>query len=484
MTISGCARTEDAAAYALGEMSSDATAAFERHLATCPACRAIAADIRFVVAELRKRPEQTVSHDLTADILERIPEDAWTDKDDAAPQFAPWAPLAPFASARRAYHGLKGACFTRPRDTRGLALRAAAGLLVALGGAWLAWHWLGREPGPAARPPVVRTTQPKEESAPTRADAIGGALDWLVAAQDYSGAWDPVRWGGKKEYEISLTGMALLALMNDRTGLRRPAREQSVERALEHLFKQQKENGALGAECAGIMYNHSLATLALLEAYRLKDGPRLKGAVDSAVRFIGDRQNDNGGWGYQKGPGRQANTSVTVWQIKTLLSARQAGWNDAEAALRKGLAWLHGVVDEQGLFGYQRPKDSPEGGSDTLTAMGALCFFLAESQGAEPGASDDRIRVALKSAASHPGKQPDFYRWYFVASALSAGKEEGYDRLLADLQSVLLRERSRDSAQAGSWDPVGRWSSAGGRLYTTAMAALSLQAQTPDGQPL
>ena len=30
--------------------------------------------------------------------------------------------------------------------------------------------------------------------------------------------------------------------------------------------------------------------------------------------------------------------------------------------------------------------------------------------------------------------------------------------------------------QVGSWRPDGAWSNAGGRVYTTAMAALSLQA--------
>jgi hypothetical protein len=455
-----CPKNEEAASYTRGEMTAADAAAFDEHLNTCASCRELVSDFRRIVEELKRRPAATVSHDLAEDILRRIPESAWREEDDARSGMRLW--LSP------------------------VALRAAAGFLVILGGGLLAWHFLRSGAEPKAIPPAARTLPPQAQPAAARAEAIHGALGWLASAQDPSGAWDPARWGGKKDYEISLTGMALLAFMGDKDGLRIAEHEQAVERGLEYLMQQQGTNGALGAEHAGRMYNQGIGTVALLEAYRLKDGPRVKAAVGLAIRHICEQQHENGGWGYEKGPTQQPNTSITAWQMKALFLAWQSGWKETDTNLKKGLAWLRSVVDEQGLFGYQRPRDVTES-NETLTAMGALCFFLAESQGREGGrkdAADARIRMALKSAAANPGKQQDYYRWYFVASALSAGKEAGYDQLLADIQNQLLQERSRDAAQTGSWDPVGRWSSVGGRLYTTTMATLSLQERAPDGHAM
>jgi len=456
--MTGCPRAEDAASWVRGELTAAEAAAFESHLATCAACRELTEGFRKVVEGLQARPAESVSHDLTGAILERIPAEAWTDEDEEESS------------------GLRLPLLFSP-----VMLRVAAVFFIACSAGFVVWFSLKGGVEPAALPPVARAVPPKPAPPATRVEAISGALDWLASAQESAGSWDPARWGGKKDYEVSLTSMALLAFLKDKESLKIPANEQAAERGLEFLLKQQADSGMFGPECTGTMYNQGMATLAILEAYRLKDGPRLKAAVDSAVGFICRRQDDGGGWGYQKNSPQKANTSITAWQMKALFTAWQSGWKDTDVSLKKGLAWLHSVVDEQGLFGYQRPKDSPEGGSETLTAMGALCFFLAEEQGAEKAPSEARIKVALKSAATNPGKQQDFYRWYFVASALSAGREEGYDQLLADLQNLLIRERSRDSTQAGSWDPVGRWSSAGGRLYTTTMATLSLQEQAPGG---
>ncbi|MBN1674995.1 MAG: hypothetical protein JXR37_28390 [Kiritimatiellae bacterium] len=49
-------------------------------------------------------------------------------------------------------------------------------------------------------------------------------------------------------------------------------------------------------------------------------------------------------------------------------------------------------------------------------------------------------------------------------------------RLLADIQNALSERQTRAGPNAGTWEPTDPWSSAGGRIYTTAMATLSLQA--------
>ncbi|MEW6073958.1 MAG: hypothetical protein AB1726_15360 [Planctomycetota bacterium] len=48
-------------------------------------------------------------------------------------------------------------------------------------------------------------------------------------------------------------------------------------------------------------------------------------------------------------------------------------------------------------------------------------------------------------------------------------------------RAVLGAQRAEGSAR-GSWDPVGPWGWAGGRVYSTAMMALSL-AESEEGSP-
>jgi hypothetical protein len=49
-------------------------------------------------------------------------------------------------------------------------------------------------------------------------------------------------------------------------------------------------------------------------------------------------------------------------------------------------------------------------------------------------------------------------------------------KLLKSMQRDLLEARVTEGVHEGTWDPVGRWSQVGGRLYSTCMAALSLHA--------
>jgi hypothetical protein len=44
------------------------------------------------------------------------------------------------------------------------------------------------------------------------------------------------------------------------------------------------------------------------------------------------------------------------------------------------------------------------------------------------------------------------------------------------LTAYLLGSRVQKGPHKGTWSPAGKWSTAGGRIYTTTMATLSLQA--------
>ena len=73
------------------------------------------------------------------------------------------------------------------------------------------------------------------------------------------------------------------------------------------------------------------------------------------------------------------------------------------------------------------------------------------------------------------GKDGSAYiRWYFTALATTAVSGKVSDAWFARITDVLLDRQRKDPGVDGSWDPDGRWCAEGGRLYSTAMAVLTL----------
>ena len=57
----------------------------------------------------------------------------------------------------------------------------------------------------------------------------------------------------------------------------------------------------------------------------------------------------------------------------------------------------------------------------------------------------------------------------------SSRKTEGWSRWNEALRGAVLKTQSNSGDERGSWDPVGPWGYAGGRIYATAMMALCLE---------
>ena len=433
-----CDRTEQALAFVCGEMSDTEKSAFSSHSSACPVCRDLVSGYGSVLARLREAPSVSPAQDLSTRVARQIPDAAWRSRSAL--------PLLMFP------------------------VRLAACFAVAALGTWLGHRALTGHADRAnadTRPPI------RVEPAPAgSAGALACAADWLVTIQDPSGGWDVGRWDGRKQYEVGLTGVAVLAL------LRQDDRNISdaAARGIERILGTQSPEGHFGPAEEGLMYNHGIATVALLEAYTRSPDISWKPAIERAVDFVTRSQLPSGGWGYWTEPGDRPNTSISAWQIQALSLARACGVRDTSPDINRAVKWLAGVVDEQGKFGYREPLDFPSG-SRTLTAMGAFCLFTAGEDRGELMRIERRIRAALSSATADPGPEPDFYRWYFMTAALEAGGGD-FDHLRRDVQQTVLRHRAVTGPHAGTWDPVDPWSAAGGRIYSTAMAVLSLQAGT------
>ena len=416
-------------AYVQGELTGEEVTSLERHLAACDDCRERVSEVRGLVGRLREVPAEPCGRDLAGDILARLPQSA--------------SPVV--------------------RVVRVAVL--AACLLLILWGGWMIT--------------VARRTSAPDILAAAPVE-LRRALDWLDAAQAPDGSWDPQKWGGQDDYRVGLTGLALLAFTGAGETPTAGPHARAVQRSLTYLLRQQSKSGRFGPFFSGAPYNHGIVTVALLETYARTRDARLRTPLAHAVHFIKSRQDNRGGWGYLA-PDVSTNTSITAWQLHALLLADSLGWSDRNATARKGLTWLEGVVDPSGRAGYRRSGDHPYG-SRTLTAMTAFCLAVGTVR--EVGRDDvvPKVLDALVHVASESTHEVDYYEWYFLTYALGAarravlGGSPELTPLAAGLHTALLERQVKTGPNSGSWEPSDRWGRAGGRVYATAMAALSLQA--------
>jgi hypothetical protein len=434
-----CVRAEDAAAFVAGEMTREERQDFDAHCRDCDECRALVRQFVEVEDVFERRPMHEPGKGLAERVVAGVREERAASRLPRVVAFPPWQV-----------------------DFRWAA--AAACLLALAGISALVWF---TAPASRGQPPVVASQTHADQEG-----AVRQALDWLAGAQEKSGAWDPVRWKGQKEYEVALTGMALLTFVRQPDARVRARYSRVIASAVGYLVRQQDAGGGLGPDIDGRMYNHGIATVALIEAARVAGDERLKEASRAAVQYVAVQQLDSGGWGYRKRSGEEANTSISAWQLHALKLAQEAGLSDTLPAYRRGMRWLRGVMDGAGSFGYQRAGDK-SGESDTLTAMGAFCL-LADRRGAEV-ADIAKVRASLRGAAAGWNRETDFYRWYFLVSALRASGDAELRGALEPVCRSLLTTRNREGTHGGTWEPVGAWSSVGGRIYTTAMATLCLE---------
>lgn len=444
-----CSHPETCVAYVCGDLAPAERAAFEAHLAQCPACRAEVDALQTVTQALRAVP-MAPAPDRADAVLAR------TIEAGEAETFAWRRPLAIAASL------------------------ALVGTTV-----WLAWPHRDATSGgaahaqpeePEAAGEVAQRSVPApapvallaaDASAPDQ--AVSRALGWLVSAQDAEGSWSPQRWGAQANYSVGVTALAMLALLSDGEG---PADEaaSALQLAVEHLGRQQDAQGLFGPEITGSLYNHALACLALLETEAQRPGAVPPERLQSALALLVRSQRDSGGWSYLRARNGKPNTSLTAWALLALIRADDLGRHEFEPAITRALAWLEANMNEDGRVGYRRPDDYPHG-PETLTAAAALCLL------GRPSTYRDQLNGLLRHVREDLAQQEghlDFYRTFFQASALrEAGLGDSPE--MKDLMARLQQTQQRDGAEAGSWPSDDRWALAGGPVYSTAMAVLALR---------
>ncbi len=362
--------------------------------------------------------------------------------------------------------------------------------------------------------------------------AVERALEWLARHQDADGRWN----AGTKKYsddtlvpgeanftlhcppgepcsgecvyheaDTAMTGLALLAYLgagytHDQGDGKYSA---VVGRGLNYLLASQKADGDLRGESRVVgMYCHAMASLALCEAYALSRDERLRGPAEKAVNFLlKSRATDGLSWRYQPGAA-EGDTSLLGWAILVFKSAKEVGIPVPETARVGALGWLNLVAEgrDRGLAVY-RPREGPYGEghgnppyvpgrnmTPTMTAEAWVCRqFLGV--GGPGAASDEAARYLLQDRP----ERDDFNLYYWYYGTLAMFQRGGPDWALwnARVRDPLIALQKTSGHESGSWDPRdshGRYDLRGGRIYCTALAAMTLEVyyryqRTGDGRP-
>ncbi|HUT34509.1 MAG TPA: prenyltransferase/squalene oxidase repeat-containing protein [Planctomycetota bacterium] len=314
--------------------------------------------------------------------------------------------------------------------------------------------------------------------------AVMAGLIWLAKAQENDGSWSCKKWDGGGDFDVGMTGLALLAFLGAGYTHTKGKFKTTVEKGLEWFAKNQRDNGSFGWKT---FYEMGIATMAVSEAYGLTQSPAVGRMAQKAIDYVCKVQPDHGGFRYGGAvPKDEGDMSVTGWQIMAIKSAICSELKVPQEAVERSRVFLKNTYRDYGGSAY---IVSSRGAGAAVSAIGMLCRqFLGGDYDAEISAAADFLRQRQKNQVGAPNTGKDhlvgdlYYTYYSVLAMFQMGGEywTDWNKLFRDPLVKCQIHQINDAKGRfvrGSWDPDNhQWAkSRGGRVYATAMAVLSLE---------
>jgi len=333
---------------------------------------------------------------------------------------------------------------------------------------------------PAQRQPLLKKFGGTKQSE----DAVDRGLAYLARMQESDGRWTRVEDDRphadrpRNPHDMACTGFAVLAFLAHNERPDKPGSyHDTVASAIDYLISQQDEDGDLrgarefrgGGSDAANMYDQGIATYALAECAIMTHDPRITEAALKGARFIVAAQDRNsGGWRYS--PNEFGDSSVFGWQIMALHSAEQVGFEIPQETIDGAKRYIESCGEgRHGLLAGYQPHSGP---TPAMTAEILFCRMLLDMP-----LDEDSIDEATRFLAREPPdrRNVNLYYWYYASLSMLHMQ----DRLWKDW-NILTREslistQHKTGASAGCWDNDHQWGARGGRVFTTAMATLTLE---------
>jgi hypothetical protein len=307
--------------------------------------------------------------------------------------------------------------------------------------------------------------------------AVERGLSWLLAHQFADGSWHfdhtlpggrcngYCRHAGTNASSTGATAMALLAFYGAGYTHGKGPHKEPLNKGLYYLGSRMLLTANGGDLQEGTMYAQGLSAIALCEAYAMSGDENLRPFAEQAIRFVLYAQDRKGG-GWRYTPGEPGDTTMHGWQLMALKSATLAGIPVPSPAWQSAGEFLDRVQTDGGAaYGYRTPERL-----ETTSAVGLLCRMYM---------GWDREREALVRGVAYldkigPSKTNMYYNYYATQVMHHYGGEP-WKRWNAKMRKYLVDTQAQVGHEAGSWHFEDQHGNVGGRLYTTAMAVMTLE---------
>jgi hypothetical protein len=312
--------------------------------------------------------------------------------------------------------------------------------------------------------------------------AVRKAIDWLVRNQKPDGSWD----APEADCRVGVTGLAVLAFLGAGHSPESKEHGASIRKAFQFLRSVQDAEGCVGARGEKYLYGHAIATAAFAEALAMSGVKDYEPPGQRCVDFLVASQNLGKGWRYSARCGDN-DSLVTGWAILALRSAEQAELRFNKAAYDGARAFFDSVANDDGRFGYHSRVSDDHGlravaiepfeSHPTSTAASILGIYLMTKRKMDPQVPR-ALEVLLKDKPRRDKNAVDFYYWHFASLAVHSLDDPGKEQWKSwnkPLTEALIGTQVAQGEAEGSWDLLDYWSKSGGRVYATAINALTLE---------
>ena len=323
-------------------------------------------------------------------------------------------------------------------------------------------------------------------------EAVARGLKWIAKHQYSHGAWSLVHnkgecngrcgnpgtlgSGGYEENLIPGTGLALLPFLGAGETHQKGEYKQNIKAGLRELISMAEENrnyaGASWSNNPGTMYSQAIAAIVLTEAYGITGDRKLFQPAQAAVKYIIDTQDPMGG-GWRYSPRAVGDVSATGWQIMALKSASLAGIKVPRRTSQLAVSFLDSVQTHGGSRYRYLPNEKDKKEKPALTSVGLLSRLYTGWDKEDP-----RLAKGVKYLANKGPNRIDYYHNYYASQVIfhyTGGEGPVWERWNEKMREQLIKQQKKEGHQAGSWWHNDSHNKRGGRLYTTAMATMTLE---------
>ncbi|MCP3917179.1 MAG: hypothetical protein GY711_16645 [bacterium] len=291
--------------------------------------------------------------------------------------------------------------------------------------------------------------------------AIDRGIAWLLTQQAPNGAWrpDPVdETAATDAASVGTTSLAILALLGDgRVG------SKATEAAKFLLTQQDAASGRIGAT----VHEHALATLALAETWNLTADARFRAPLELAVADLIAWQR-KGAWATKKGA--EGEPALTAWATLALQCAVEGGLAVPEKTTTKTAKWLVTGTSAKGAVKRVRGSKAARerGVAATLCVRHALADEAFDTIELQAGRL---MKHSAQPARPEGDARADYQYWFWGTHGLRAYGDRRWSEWHAAAVEALLPNQRED----GGWSANGVENECNGRVWSTALAVLTLE---------